>query len=304
MKPGVDPTPRGPSSFYSSRLWSWGHRVARWLPAPLLHPIARGAGRVYAWVRPERRRVVVANLLPLVEGNLQRATEMAGKNFAEFASKLLDLWRYEAGFPMKGMFGQLTGWDGFVEAHRRGRGVLLVTPHLGNWEFGAPLLQERGVRLMVLTQPEPDPRLTQLREEARRRWGIQTVVVGNDPFAFVSIIQQLNEGAVVALLLDRPPAATAVEVEFFGRPFAASVAAAELARASGCAILPVYLPRVNGRYEAHLLPEITYDRAALGNRDARIRFTGEILRAFEPALRQHPDQWFHFVPLWNSQPAP
>ena len=100
----------------------------------------------------------------------------------------------------------------------------------------------------------------------------------------------------MALLVDRPPAPTAVTVELFGKPFLASIAAAELARASGCAIVPTYIVRQGDRYLAHMLPEIAYDRAAIGNREARIQLTQEILRAFEPAIRQHLTQWFHFVP--------
>ena len=38
--------------------------------------------------------------------------------------------------------------------------------------------------------------------------------------------------------------------------------------------------------------------AAIGDRAARIRLTEEILRAFEPAIRQHAEQWYHFVPVW------
>jgi lauroyl/myristoyl acyltransferase len=49
------------------------------------------------------------------------------------------------------------------------------------------------------------------------------------------------------------------------------------------------------------LPEIVYDRTAIGNRDARIQLTQEILRAFEPVIRQHLDQWFHFVPVWPDE---
>jgi hypothetical protein len=48
---------------------------------------------------------------------------------------------------------------------------------------------------------------------------------------------------------------------------------------------------------------LPYDRCALGSGEARVRFSGEILRAFEPALRQHADQWFHFVPVWPEKPA-
>jgi hypothetical protein len=64
----------------------------------------------------------------------------------------------------------------------------------------------------VLTQPEPDARLTELRQASRARWGVETLVVGEDAFAFIEIIKRLQEGATVALLVDRPPAPTAVTV--------------------------------------------------------------------------------------------
>ena len=107
----------------------------------------------------------------------------------------------------------------------------------------------------------------------------------------------------MALLVDRPPAPAAVKVELFGKPFLASNAVAELARASGSAIVLTYIVRQGDHYLAHMLPEIAYDRAAIGNREARIRLTQEILRAFEPAIRQHLTQWFHFVPIWPDEKA-
>ena len=156
--------------------------------------------------------------------------------------------------------------------------------------------------MLVLTQPEPDQQLTELRQASRARWGIETFVVGQDAFAFVEIIKRLQEGAAVALLMDRQPSATAVEVSLAGQPFRASISAAELARASGCAILPTYVVRQKNGYLAQILPEVGYDRAAIGGRAARIALTQEILRALEPAIRQHPEQWFHFVPVWPSGP--
>ncbi len=87
-------------------------------------------------------------------------------------------------------------------------------------------------------------------------------------------------------------------VNLFGRPFFASLSAAELARASGCALLPVYLPRTSAGYTAHILPEIPYDRRALGQRQGRVELTQQIMSAFEPALHLYLNQWYHFVPIW------
>lgn len=185
-----------------------------------------------------------------------------------------------------------------VEAQSRGRGILVVTPHLGNWEFGGPWLTQRGIDLHVITLEEPGEAFTSFRKEARARWQVKTLVIGNDPFAFVQIIRLLESGATVAMLIDRPSPAGSIPVQFMGRSFPASVAAAELVRASGCALLPVFVVREGKSYAAHILPVIEYDRAALRDRGARQALTQKIMAAFTPAIREHPDQWYNFVPVW------
>jgi predicted RND superfamily exporter protein/predicted LPLAT superfamily acyltransferase len=287
-----------PSRFYGVGLWKLALLLTRVLPHSSIAIFCRCGLRAYAICAPGRRAAVTQNLLPVFGGDRVAAERAAWKLFDEFARKLADLWRYEAGAPVNDRFGPMTGLEHIEAARAGGRGVLLVTPHLGNWEFGAPLLAARGVPLLVITLAEPGRGLTELRQVSRARRGIETLVIGADPFAFVEIIQRLDAGAVVALLIDRPVAAGAVEVTLFDRPFRASIAAAELARASGCAVVPAVVLRGDGGYVAQAQPALAYDRRALGDRAARIAFTQEILRAFEPLIRQHPEQWFHFVPVW------
>jgi predicted exporter/lauroyl/myristoyl acyltransferase len=291
----------GPSQFYGAFIWQAGLKLGRFIPVPVFELFARLFAAIYWRLAAHRREIVIQNLLPVLNGDRSAATRTARKLFTEFFLKITDLWRYESGVPFDRWFGEWNGWDHFLAAHARGKGVLLVTPHLGNWEFGGAFLVQHGYKLLVLTQPEPDQKLTELRQQSRAQRGVETLVVGEDAFAFIEIIKRLQAGATVALLVDRPPAPTAVNVNFFGREFPASIAAAELARASGCAIVPVYIVRQPDGHLAHILPEIAYDRAAIGNRDARIRLTQEILRAFEPAIRQHLAQWFHFVPVWPNE---
>ncbi|MCL4179414.1 MAG: MMPL family transporter [Verrucomicrobia bacterium] len=290
----------GPSRLYSGLIWQIGRGLARHLPEPLLHGLAKWMASLFRILRPGRFRTVVDNLLPAFDHDRTAAEAGARRLFRNFGLKIAHLWAYEAGRDIDHLVGRLEGRDRFFAALESRRGVLLITPHLGNWEFGAPLLARHGIRLMAVTMEEPTRRLTELRRQSRQRWGIETIVIQRDPFAFLEVLRQLEAGAAVALLVDRPPAATAVSVSLFGETMEASLAPAELARASGCILLPVYVLHHASGYHACVLPEIPYDRRGLRQVEARQALAQEIMRAFEPIIRNHPDQWYHFVPIWQT----
>jgi lauroyl/myristoyl acyltransferase len=284
-----------PSSLYRGEAWRVALAVARSLPRPLVRTMAIPASHAYRLVSP-RSRIIFENLLPAFHGDESRAAAATRRLFSHFATKLVDLLRFEAGVDSR--FGELSGWEIFERAHERGKGVLFITPHLGNWEIGAPLITNRGVKFFAVTQAEPGSDFTEMRRVARQRWGVETIVVGEDAFAFVEIIRRLQEGASVAMLIDRPAPQSSTIVKLFGRDFPASLAPAELARASGCAIVGGIIVEENGAYAARFLPEFEYDRRALGTREARAQFTQKIIDAFAPSIRQYADQWYNFVPVW------
>ena len=289
-----------PSSLYRAEFWRMGLGFVRFVPRSVCIFFSRIIANIYWAIADHRREVVMQNILPALNNDCAAARKKAKDLIHGFAIKVVDLWRYEAGLPIENTFGHATGWDVFENALAQKRGVLLLTPHLGNWEFGGPWLTQKGITLQVITMAEPGKNFTQLRQASRARWNIETLVVGTDPFAFVDIIRRLEAGAVIALLIDRPLAATSATVNLFGKPFSASTAAAELARASGCMLLPVYLPRNGNTYEAHVLPEINYDRTALRDVAARQKLTQEIVTVFEPVIQKHIEQWYQFIPIWQK----
>jgi lauroyl/myristoyl acyltransferase len=289
--------PGKPPSIYNARLWRMGLAAAAVVPGGILRQTAGFLSGIYATAKPARKGIVVNNLMPVL-GDRDLAEVAAKKMFRNLGSKLVDVLRCEAGKPARPILAELVNAEHVLEAQARGQGTLIVTPHLGNWEFGGYILAERGIKLNVVTLVEPGEGMTELRQNCRARSGIETVIIGQDPFAIVEVIKRLQDGGTMALLIDRPPKSVATTVEFFGRPFVAAIAAAELARASGCVIAPVIIPRVKNGYRVELLPPIAYDRAALNARGARQQLTQNIMRAFEPSVRKYADQWYHFVPIW------
>jgi lauroyl/myristoyl acyltransferase len=261
-----------------------------------------GLADLYFWLSRPGREVVVNNLRPACSGDQLAAAKAARLLYRRFAVKLADLWRLESGLPVRNWITTPSELETIRATSARGRGVLFVTLHLGNWEHGGLLLAELGIKLTVLTLAEPDDRLTQIRAASRARWGIETLIIGRDSFAFVEVIKRLEAGAALAISIDRPTERSDGQVELFGRPFAAPLAAAELARASGCALVGVTIVRHPEGFAVKVLPEFTYDRRALASREARRELTQQILRAFEPEIRNHLDQWYQFVPIWPQDP--
>ena len=299
-KESLNPQPStiNPFSFYRAGLWRFGLAVVRILPAGLVKGFAVVAAELYWLFQRGRCEIVVQNFLPVFAGDRTVAEKAARAMHRKFASKMVDLWRVESGVPVQNWLTNPGELEIIRAARQRGHGTLYITLHLGNWEHGGLLLTQLGIRLTILTQAEPDDGLTDLRIESRRRCGVETLVIGQDNFAFVEVIKQLQAGADLAISLDRPPERGGVPIEFFGHPFEASLAAAELSRASGCALIGVTIVRRPNGYAVKVLPEFTYDRRALGNREARRELTQQILRAFEPEIRKDVDQWYQFTPIW------
>lgn len=288
-------------AFYRGGIWKLGLLAARIFPAGLLRKIAAFLTGVYLRLQPQRVEVVLKNFLPVFNDDRKGAEKAVRAAHRNFAAKLIDLWRVENGEEVKDWLTDPQGIETIRAAHKRGQGILFITLHLGNWEHGGLLLKQAGIRLTVLSLAEPDDGLTELRNAARARYGVDTLIIGEGDFAFVEVIKRLQAGTALALSLDRPPErGGGVPVKFFGHTFEASLAAAELARASGCALIGVTIIRQPDGFAAKVLPEFTYDRKALGNREARIELTQQILRAFEPEIRKNIEQWYQFTPIWAA----
>ncbi|MGB7769391.1 MAG: MMPL family transporter, partial [Verrucomicrobiia bacterium] len=299
-KKSLNPQPStlNPFAFYRAGLWRLGLVIVRILPVGLVKEFAMVLAGFYWRFQRQRCEVVVRNFLPVFAGDRAAAEKAAHRLHRNFAAKLVDLWRVEGGVPVQNWLTNLEELKIIHTARQRGHGTVFITLHLGNWEHGGLLLTQLGIRLTILTQAEPDDGLTELRIAARKRYGVGTLVIGQDDFAFVEVIKRLQAGADLAISLDRPPEKGGVPIEFFGHKFEASLAAAELARASGCALIGVTIVRRPNGYAVKVLPEFGYDRKALSNREARRELTQQILRAFEPEIRKDMDQWYQFTPIW------
>ena len=216
---------------------------------------------------------------------------------------LADYFRCGTGDPARAneLLHEWRGFEHFEKARALGKGIVLVTAHLGNWELGGTLLALRGLPMTVITLEEPSTELTRWRDEMRQRLGIKTITVGpGHEFAFVEMIQVLRRNEILAMLVDRPYAGTGSTVRFCEREAEFSSAPALLWQHTGAAVLPAFvLQESGGRYISFADAPLDFQPGARPP-EALIENTQRLATHFETIIRKHPEQWFNYVSVFSS----
>jgi KDO2-lipid IV(A) lauroyltransferase len=190
------------------------------------------------------------------------------------------------------------------EALARGKGIVFVTGHLGNWELMARLVARVGAPVSAVAKRGGDERLMAMIEAWRRSGGV-TTLWREDPSTARALLRVFKRGEVLGILVDQDTRVQGVHVPFFGRPAFTPRAPADLALRSGAPILVGTSHRPSERPGAGLLFEVTevpYD-AAPADREAEVlRITAACQAIMEEAIRRHPADWVWMHERWKTPP--
>jgi Kdo2-lipid IVA lauroyltransferase/acyltransferase len=276
------------------------HYGARWLPMAALNTInVVGNGLAVTFLKRtmDGMRDNFVNALGVTEA---RARELARKQFFEYGRHTIDVWRLrsEAFVPRITTLAEDARVLGNVR--RNGRGFLLVTGHVGNWEMGAVTLRRHDLVPAVVGQAELDPNVQEMRQQLRDRLGVESVDIGSSMATAFKVRRAVEGGRAVALLVDRAYPEDRVIVPFFGMPTPFLRSPALLARFCGCEILPgFFLRHPDGSYFNVWGEPLRADPASSPDDDA-VRIMTRIAADLEGVVRLYPTQWFNFYRFWDG----
>ncbi len=182
----------------------------------------------------------------------------------------------------------------------RGKGVVFVSGHVGNWELLARRVARAGYPSQSIAKETTDPRLTALVERFRARGGVRSIWRGQEGAAR-AMLRALKAGEILGLLIDQDTKVQSLFVPFFGALAATPRAAADLALRTGAAVVVGFCQREGAGYRMHMeelpLPPET-DREA-----AALALTAALSERIEAAIRRAPEQWVWMHQRWKTRPA-
>jgi KDO2-lipid IV(A) lauroyltransferase len=273
------------------------------LSRPVALRLGSGLGWVYGSVIRHRRSVALAALsrsLPDCSGDeRQRILKAMYRNFAINYVEILRL----AGGAEDDLHQLITieGEEIVQDVLRRGKGALILTAHLGNFDLLAMFTAQRGYPLTIISKEIKNPALNDLWMRLRERYGVKIVLSHNSMRA---CLKALKSNELLGFILDQNrPHDQAVFVTFFGRPASTTPGLAFLSAVTQAPVVPVFIHRTDdGRHHLRVLPAIEppSDRGEDSLRSATQQYTTII----EQEVRRHPDQWTWVHRRWKTRPKP
>lgn len=271
-------------------LIGWFYFLSPW---PVARAAASGMGqllRVLGW----RRGVARSNLEICYPGSSEKENSERNSIFLRSYSHLghLIFEIFMLLGPMKNFVKtrvRALGVKNWREAHARGKGVIFLSSHVGNWEIMAAQGGLLNMELMIVTKRLSWKWLHRAIERGRKRVGVSGTY---EPRTFRDVLKHLRDGKTVGFVLDQyagPP--IGVRVPFFGRPVGTASVVAAVAKRTGAAVLPVLNYRMpDGTWRVEVHREIPWKRSRNPTRELAEN-TARYVAVLETHVRAHPEQW-------------
>ena len=196
----------------------------------------------------------------------------------------------------------LDGHENFLEGHRRGKGVLFLTCHLGAWELSSFAHALYGYPLHYMARHIDNPRVDDLINSYRCLSGNHPIFKNESARAMLKILKECGTVGILADQNTMPD--EAVFVDFFGKAASTTTGIARVALHTDAAVVPGYAvwDANLDKYRLRFEPPVELTRTGDAEQDVLVN-TQRFTRIIEEIIRKYPDQWVWVHGRWKIRPS-
>jgi KDO2-lipid IV(A) lauroyltransferase len=284
----------------SRLVYGWLTALIAGMPVWLGYLIADAATELHYRFFPARRHAALANLAVILPRASRRdRSRIARRMMRSYNRMMFEFFRLPHLSREELLANvEIVGREHLEQAMARGRGVVLASSHLGNWELGAVMIAQLGYTPHAVAGVQLGRWLTGAVRETKSELSIVTV---SPEDGFRKLLRALEHNDPVALVVDGDIYQHGVEVEFFGRTYNFPAGPGVLAQRTGALVICGYCERL-GRAKFRITMEKPLDPADFPSVAA---LNQAVASTVEGHIRSHLDQWCIFRPIWEpaAQPA-
>jgi len=276
-----------------------GQFIALHLPLKIAYKIAVSLSDLHYIFAFGDRRIAKDNLKVIFPQKSDREIKRIRiRMFRNFAKYLVDFFRFsklDINYIKKNI--KVENIHYIDEVLSKGKGAIVVTAHLGNWELGGVVIALLGYPFWVVALPHNHRKVNDFFNFQRESKNIKVIPLGR---AVRQSLDILEKNRVLALVGDRDFSEKGIVLDFFARPTIFPQGPAALSLKTGAKIIPGFMLRNEGD-SFTLKFEKPLDFVFTGDKDNDLKgLTGQYKNIFQDYIRRYPDQWYVFRKFWKD----
>jgi lauroyl/myristoyl acyltransferase len=276
-------------------------KVAQILPLRVCYAAAVLLSELAWLIMPVQRENAINNMAQVLgcDSKDPVARRKAKTSFRYYAYYMADFLRLPVTDPdeIDARF-QFDAWKDIDRALEGGKGVVFISAHVGNWDAACSALSRRGYPLNVVVDTFHPKRLNDLVQGHRCSHGTKVIQLEDSARR---VLGALRKNEILGLLIDIPSPENGVMVKFFGKQTYVPAGGALLSLKTGANLISgiivrnpdhTYKGMVTSQFDVELTGDLSVDVKLL---------TQRIMDSMENFIRQYPEQWFIFRPMWPDE---
>jgi lauroyl/myristoyl acyltransferase len=275
-------------------LYQLGYFISTRLPLRAAYAIATYLSLLKYYISPRDRHAVKANLRVILPPERHAEIDhLAQQVFINFGKYLIEFFRFK--YVKKtdlGGFMKIKNLATIDEALKKGKGVIILSAHMGNWELGGIFMSLLGYPMFAVALPHQHRKVNEFFNRQRQRAGVE--VVPSLGAAIRRVYHAVQNNKLVAVVGDRDFAHAGIKMDFLGAQKVMPRGPAVLAMRTGATVVPGFMVRQPD--DTHVLEfqePICMEGTEL---DIVRRFASSI----EKMIYRYPDQWLMFREFWKE----
>jgi len=269
------------------------HSVVLWLGSHL--------GKLYYRVVAKQRCRAIKQMQESLQISEAEARKLVKESFVNIGKNFLEIMYmpclHKENFKE---YMEIDHIERMHEALAEGRGVVILTAHVGNWEWLSAALTFSGLPVTAIIKPQPNAQHTRILNEYREMVGVEIFSRGTSEL--IGATRALKKGKCLGFLVDQDGGPGGLFIDFLGRMASTPMGAAVFSKKFLAPVVPAFILRQPDGKHRVVIGEILHFEDH-GDTDKDLAdFTTKMTRIVEKIIQDNPTQWIWFQKRWNTPP--
>ena len=276
-------------------------RIICYLPHSALLTLGRGAGILYYRFIKKQRQRAIGQMMAGLAISEEEAKKLVKASFINMATNVFEIFYMprlnENNFRA---YIDIEHLERLTDALAEGHGVVVLTGHIGTWEWLSAAFTLSGLPVTAIAKPQPNEQYTRVLNDLRAT--IHVEIFSRGTSELLAAARALKQGKILGFLADQDAGPGGAFIDFLGRPASTPMGPAVFSRKFNAPVIPAFILRQeDGRHRVIVGEALRYEDHGDTDRDL-YDFTVRMTRILERVVRENPTQWLWFQKRWNTPP--